>query len=168
MTHELESFYRTWEEEAARTAKLLKTLPEDRGDYRPDPKSRSLAELAWHLAEVEIFMVNAILAGKLSVTDRPPGLERPATVAEFAHAYERTHRDLAEKLRAQGDLDLDRGIPFPSGHDVPVRHVLWNAILHHLIHHRGQVALMIRLAGGRPFGLYGPTREDMEAMRAKG
>jgi uncharacterized damage-inducible protein DinB len=35
------------------------------------------------------------------------------------------------------------------------------------VHHRGQLALMCRLAGGQAPGLYGPNREEMAAMRAK-
>jgi len=43
--------------------------------------------------------------------------------------------------------------------------ILWNALLHHLIHHRGQLFMLARLAGGKPPGLYGPTREEEAAMR---
>jgi uncharacterized damage-inducible protein DinB len=42
-----------------------------------------------------------------------------------------------------------------------VREMLWNLILLHGIHHRGQLTLMCRLAGGTPNGIYGPTREEM-------
>jgi len=53
------------------------------------------------------------------------------------------------------------------GRPTAVEDILWNAVLHHLIHHRGQLSLMTRMAGGEPPGLYGPTREEMEAMRSK-
>ena len=47
-----------------------------------------------------------------------------------------------------------------SGEEVlPIRNILWDATLHHSIHHRGQLYLMCRIAGGTPSGLYGPTRE---------
>jgi len=36
-----------------------------------------------------------------------------------------------------------------------------------MIHHRGQLVMMCRLAGGTPPGIYGPNREEMAAMRAK-
>jgi len=47
-----------------------------------------------------------------------------------------------------------------------IREVLWDALLHHLIHHRGQLVLMCRMAGGSPPGLYGPNREQMAEIRA--
>jgi len=37
----------------------------------------------------------------------------------------------------------------------------------HEIHHRGQLSLMCRLAGGTPSGIYGPNREETAAMREK-
>jgi uncharacterized damage-inducible protein DinB len=40
-------------------------------------------------------------------------------------------------------------------------------IILHSVHHRGQLALMCRLAGGHTPGLYGPNREETAAMRAQ-
>jgi len=47
-----------------------------------------------------------------------------------------------------------------------IRDILWGAVFAHGIHHRGQLSLMCRLAGGAAPGLYGPNREEMAAMRA--
>jgi uncharacterized damage-inducible protein DinB len=47
-----------------------------------------------------------------------------------------------------------------------IRDILWDAIVAHGIHHRGQLCLMCRLTGGQPPGLYGPNREETAAMRA--
>ena len=62
--------------------------------------------------------------------------------------------------------DLDRSIPFFTGQPLPIRDILWGLIISHGIHHRGQLTLMCRLAGGQAPGLYGPNREEMAAMRA--
>jgi uncharacterized damage-inducible protein DinB len=62
--------------------------------------------------------------------------------------------------------DLDRTIPF-FGQSLAIRDILWDMIICHSVHHRGQLALMCRLAGGQAPGLYGPNREEMAAMRAK-
>jgi uncharacterized damage-inducible protein DinB len=47
-----------------------------------------------------------------------------------------------------------------------IRDILWNMIISHGVHHRGQLTLMCRLAGGEAPGLYGPNREETAAMRA--
>ena len=62
---------------------------------------------------------------------------------------------------------LDESVIFFDGRRLAIRDVLWSELLHHLIHHRGQLVLMCRMAGGTPPGLYGPNREEMRAMRAK-
>ena len=54
--HEIEQFLSTWEYESELTARLLKTVPKDQYDFRPDPEGRSMGELAWHMAELEGFM----------------------------------------------------------------------------------------------------------------
>ena len=56
---EIEDFIALWEYEAGLTRNLLKSLPADRYDFRPDPEGRSLGELAWHLAEVEADLATA-------------------------------------------------------------------------------------------------------------
>jgi uncharacterized damage-inducible protein DinB len=48
-----------------------------------------------------------------------------------------------------------------------LRDILWGAILMHLVHHRGQLSLTCRLAGGTPPGIYGPNREEMTAMQER-
>jgi uncharacterized damage-inducible protein DinB len=88
-------------------------------------------------------------------------------VAELAPGYERVHRAGFEKVRALSESDLDRSIKFFDGRPMPIRRLLWDALLHHQLHHRGQLALICRLAGGIPIGLYGPTKEEMEAMKAR-
>ena len=166
MAKELETFLKTWEEEAKRTASVLRTLPADKYDFRPYPECRSLGEMAWHLAELDGYMGHVAARG--TIDERPAGLERPRAVAELAPGYERVHRDAIEKVRRLTEADLDRMVPFFGGRPLPIRRILWDAVLHHMIHHRGQLVLMTRLAGGTPPGLYGPTREEMAAMRGRG
>ena len=58
----------------------------------------------------------------------------------------------------------DGGFRLPT--TMTIREILTSAIVAHGAHHRGQLTLMCRLAGGQPPGLYGPTREEMAAMGA--
>jgi len=55
-SNELEMFLGSWEHEAKNTQRLLAALPTTQYDFRPDPKGRSLGELAWHLAEIEAYL----------------------------------------------------------------------------------------------------------------
>jgi uncharacterized damage-inducible protein DinB len=170
MSQELESFIQTWEFEAQQTAKLLRALPEGQYDFRPWADGRSIGEMAWHLAEIEGYMTNSVANSKMDFDAKLPGLERPRQIAELAPGYERVHRDAVARVKQLKPEDLSRAIPF-FGRELPISTILWGATLHHLIHHRAQLGLMTRLAGGKPPGMYGPNREDYlkmrEAMEAK-
>ena len=163
--NELEMFLASWDREAANTVKLLQSLPAPQYDFRPDPAGRSLGELAWHLAEGDAYMSLGIERGDFTMDAKPPNIERPRAVEALAPGYERVHREAVARIRTLAPGDLDRTIPFFQG-SMTIRDILWNAILAHGIHHRGQLTLMCRLAGGQPPGMYGPNREEMAAMRA--
>lgn len=163
--HEHQTFVATWKHEAENTLKLLRALPADQYDFRPDPRGRSLGEMAWHLAEVDAYMAAAAASGAFDFETKPAGLERPRTVAELAPGYARVHAASLALVEGMQPADLERTLPSPMGADVTVSETLWGWLLHHAIHHRGQLSLMCRLAGGTPPGIYGPNREEMQAMR---
>ena len=162
---ELEMFLTTWDREAQSTAKLLRALPSAAYDFRPDAGGRSLGELAWHLAEGDAYMSLGIETGRFGMDVKPPHIDRPRTVEALAPGFELVHQEAVARIRKLKPEDLDRSIPFFSG-PMPIRDILWGMIIFHGIHHRGQLSLMCRLAGGQAPGLYGPNREEMAAMRA--
>src|SRR5262245_61541918 len=165
--NELERFLYVWDLEAKNTTKLLRALPPTQYDFKPDPAGRSLGELAWHLAEGDAYMTFGIDKGEFGMGgDRPPNITRPKTIEGLAPGYELVHRDAVARIRKLKPEDLDRTIPF-FGSSPSIRHILWEYIIAHHIHHRGQLTLLNRLAGGVTPGLYGPNREESAAMRAQ-
>jgi uncharacterized damage-inducible protein DinB len=158
---ELTRFLDVWEQETAKTVSLLKCLPRDQYDFRPDAGGRSLGELAWHLAEGDAYITHGIELGQFDFGVKPAGIERPRKVEELAPGFERIHRDAVERIRKLKPEDLDRPLTFFSLGALPIRDLLWSLVLMHGIHHRGQLVLMCRLAGGTPTGVFGPTREQM-------
>ena len=163
--NELEMFLSAWDREAENTLKLLRALPVTQYDFRPDKDGRSLGELAWHLAEGDAYMSYGVETGSFTMSAKPPNIERPRTVEALAPGYERAHQEAVARIRKLKPEDLDRSLPFFAG-PMSIRDILWNAIMAHGIHHRGQLSLMCRLAGGQAPGMYGPNREETAAMRA--
>ena len=163
--NELEKFLQTWDMEAKKTVQLLEGLPADKYDFRPDPQGRSLGELAWHLTEVDAYPAYGIQARNVDFSQKPPGIERPKDVKSLAPGFKRVHDQAAAIIRKLKPEDMNREIPFFGGRMLRIGDILWSAQLYHLIHHRGQLALMCRLAGGPCPSLYGPNREDSAAMR---
>ena len=164
--NELDRFRSVWDMEAELTIRLLEALPTDQYDFRPDPQGRSLGEMAWHLSEIEGYVSYGISKGAVTFQEAPPNAQRPREVRLLAPGFRRVHDEAAARLAHLTEAELDREMPF-ADRRMPLRNILWGGMMMHLIHHRGQLSLMCRLAGGTPPGIYGPNREEMVAMREK-
>ena len=164
---EMDTFRSLWSSEADRTLRVLKALPPDQYDFRPDPKGRSIGELAWHLAEIDGCLSFGIAKGQFNYDDHVPDLKRPREIKELAPGYRRVHEQAVARLNNVDDEMLDDQITFSDGRPMTIRDVLWDELLHHLIHHRGQLTLMCRMSSGAPPGLYGPNREEMKELMAR-
>jgi uncharacterized damage-inducible protein DinB len=157
---ELDRFLQEWERETEGTLALLRALPVDQYDLRPDPGGRSLGELAWHLAEVDAYVSLGIQQRVFKFDVKPPHIERPKTVEGLAPAFEVVHRDAVARIAALRPEDLANEITYADGQPWTISSLLWRKLLLHAVHHRGQLTLLCRLAGGVPPGLFGRTRED--------
>jgi uncharacterized damage-inducible protein DinB len=164
---ELDTFFKIWDQEAQKTIKLMRSLPKDKYDYRPDAGARSMGEMAWHLAELDGYTGFCLEVGSFALDTKVPNLERPRTVDALAAGYERVHKEAVDRLRKLTAADLDRSVTYFTGDQLPIRDVLWSGLLYHTIHHRGQLSLMNRMAGGKSPSMFGPNREEMAALRAK-
>src|SRR5882672_2321856 len=164
--NELDRFRRVWDMEAELTTPLLEALPTNQYDFRPDPGGRSLGEMAWHLSEIEGYTSLGISNGAVTFQEAPPNIKRPREVQLLAPGYRRVHEEAVARLADLTEAQLDGEMLF-ADRRLAVRDMLWGAILMHLIHHRGQLSLMCRMAGGTPPCIYGPNREEMAAMRER-
>jgi uncharacterized damage-inducible protein DinB len=169
MTHltEVETFRRAWNAEAKDTLRLLETLPTDQYDFRPDPKGRSIGEMAWHLSEIDACLTYGIALRRFRFEDEPPDLKRPREIKQLAPGYRRIHEQAVARLQNLTDDQLDETVTYFDGRGVTISRVLWSELLRHLVHHRAQLVLLCRQAGGTPPGFYGPNREEMQAIQAK-
>src|SRR2546422_4578637 len=66
--------------------KVLKAVPQERQDYRPEPRSRTAAELAGLLAAEEAALVRLLDTGKVQWKDQPPS----ARMADIVGAFQRS------------------------------------------------------------------------------
>jgi uncharacterized damage-inducible protein DinB len=164
--NEVEQFVRRWNSVAAGTVALMRALPADRYDFRPDAGARSIGELAWHLAELDGYLSFGIARRSFSSGEKPPNTARPRTTGDLAPAYERIHREAVERIERLGLDELDEELPYLDGSSHSIRDLLWNRVLLHAVHHRGQLVVLCRLAGGIAPSVAGPNREDDVRRRA--
>jgi uncharacterized damage-inducible protein DinB len=139
--------------------RVLKAVPQDRSDYRPDPKSRTAAELAWYIAAEEAALVSLLDTGTIEWKDQPP----PATVAESVAAYERAAAAVDEKLARLDEAGWEGKARFVvAGSPVwesTISEMMWG-FLFDTVHHRGQLSTYLRPMGGKVPSIYGPTADD--------
>ena len=74
--------------------RVLKALPQGRLDYRPDPKARTAAELAWVLAMEEEALLGLLDKGMVEWKDSKP----PARIDEIVATFERSAAGVNERL----------------------------------------------------------------------
>jgi uncharacterized damage-inducible protein DinB len=157
---EKEMFVQTWEQEFQTTVKVLKAYPGDRLDYRPHEKNRSARELAWIFAG-EQGVVDMAVKGKIDFSQ--PGPPPPKTMGEILSAYENITKANMQKVKAMSEADYNSMIGFPVGPgkmmNMRKADVLWMTVMD-AVHHRGQMSVYIRLAGGKVPSIYGPTADE--------
>ena len=163
---EIDTFRHVWNGEAERCVRVLEALPNNQYDFRPEPEGRSIGEMAWHLSEIDALLSFGVAERRFDFATKPPNLARPREIALLAPGYRIVHDEAVARLDALDTEQLDESITYFDGRPTTIRDVLWNELLHHLIHHRAQLVLLCRQAGGSPPGLYGPNREEMAAMKA--
>ena len=156
---ELQTFFHAWDKETDGTLALMRALPVDQYELRPDREGRSLGELAWHLAEVDAYVSLGIERRSFAFDGKPPHLDRPRRIEDLAPAFRIVHDDAVARLAGLEDGDLADEIRYADGRVWSIRSLLWQKLLLHHVHHRGQLTLLCRLAGGVPPPLFGRTRE---------
>lgn len=125
------------------------------GDWRPDPKSKTAMELAWHIVTSELWFLNAIADLKFG-EGKPP--ECPATPQEIVAFYEDRYTKLMDRVRAMTGDQLQQIIDF-YGMKFPAYAYLQFTIKHS-VHHRGQLSTYLRPLGGKCPSIYGGSADE--------
>lgn len=147
-------------QELPKFVKVLQALPEARSDYRPDPKSRTAAELAWLFAQSEAALLTLLDTGTIEWKDAKPSGGLAATIA----AFEKNAAAVNERLAKLDEAGWEKKGRFLMGGDAPpwedkIEAFAWGFLLD-LIHHRGQLTTYLRPMGGKVPSIYGPSADD--------
>ena len=139
------------------TKKVIRAVPDDKKNYKPDPKSMSAHELAWHLAGSEIFFLDGILNGKYEMSGEQPA--PPPTIGAILEWYEGAHKDRIAKLQSLPADKLVQPVPFFGVMELPAVAFL-NLMNLHTSHHRGQLSTYLRPMGAKVPGIYGGSADE--------
>ena len=160
----IEALAKELEHEAKTTRRFLERVPFDRADWRPHPKSLTVAELATHLVGCIGWAESIFTGDSLDFDPATSRLAPPATRDELLASFDAKVEVGLAALRCATDADLDRpwrfsvlGKPY---FERPRGRVLRDFSLSHLIHHRGQLSVYLRLLDVPVPGAYGPSGDE--------
>ena len=153
-----------FEQELKQTGRLLSAIPDGRFDYRPHEKSYTLGGLAQHVAQLPGLVASIIRDDEFDFATMPK-VEKPETTKDILAIFE-TSAAVARAAFAELTEDhLTRTWTFKYGGKVlftrPKAALIRDFFLSHMIHHRAQLTVYIRLLGAAVPGLYGPSADEM-------
>jgi uncharacterized damage-inducible protein DinB len=150
-------------QEMQTTSRVLAAVPDDKSSYRPDPKARTAADLAWHIASEDVILLDQIVERKFHFPDPRYDAERPQTSAALAAWYQKKFAAGLDKIRALSPQQLTQPIDFLGMFQWPAFMYLLLAN-DHSIHHRGQLSTYLRPMGAKVPSIYGPSADDSGGM----
>ncbi|HLI86660.1 MAG TPA: DinB family protein [Bryobacteraceae bacterium] len=156
-----------FDSEMASTRKTLERVPDGKFDWKPHPKSSALGPLANHLATLVGWTNHTI--GKDSFDLAPPGgqNQRPAQAnnrAELLSAFDAGVAKARAALAGASDEHLMK--PWSLLHSgkvlmtMPRTAVIRNFVLNHMVHHRAQLGVYLRLNDIPVPSIYGPSADE--------
>jgi uncharacterized damage-inducible protein DinB len=150
-----------FEEEMPPTRNVIARVPGDRGEWRPHPKSFPIGHLAQLVSGMPGWLTNIATQPSLDLMASPPySFESTDTLLE---GFDRNVREARAALLTLDDAKLDRKWSLMAGDKTilssPVGSTL-RQTLRHLVHHRAQLTVYLRLLDIPVPCTYGPTADD--------
>jgi uncharacterized damage-inducible protein DinB len=158
-----------WEfaNEAKKTRRMLKAIPDDADlAWKPNPKSMALGRLAAHVGEMTGEWGMCVLAADKAdyPADHDWGKNYPKMKAELLEKFERELKESTAALAAVSAEAWEQNWQFIFGGvtyiDAPRWKIYRELLMNHLVHHRAQLGVYIRLVGGKVPGCFGPSADE--------
>jgi uncharacterized damage-inducible protein DinB len=152
-----------FDHEMATTRRLLERVPEDKLTWKPHAKSMALGELATHLA-------NIVWWGEVTL-DKPEfnaeGVAREAaaaTRAELLAKFDNNVKATRASLAGKSDAELMAPWSLKNGNQtfftMPKAAVWRSFVMNHIVHHRAQLSVYLRMNDVPLPAMYGPSADE--------
>ena len=150
-----------FDQEMATTRKLLERVPSDKGPWKPHPKSFPLGHLAQLVATMPGWLTQTLRDTEVNLaTSSGYSFE---TTETLLGEFDRHVREAREALTSAKDADFTVPWSLKNGNQVlftAPRGAVVRSHLNHLIHHRGQLSVYLRLNDVPLPSIYGPTADE--------
>lgn len=154
-----------FDHEMGTTRRLLERTPEAEFAWKPHDKSFSLGQLAGHIANIphwcDAILQNTVFDVATANDTRP---KSPQSIASLLEQFDKTVATARAGLASTGDAEMLTPWTFKNGGHVvftmPRIAAIRSFIMNHLIHHRGQLSVYLRLKNVPLPAIYGPTADE--------
>ncbi|MFC0237093.1 DinB family protein [Fictibacillus phosphorivorans] len=149
-------FIREWNREATLTQKVLDGLTDESLGQKVYPEGRTLGRIAWHLTtNIPEYLAHF----GLKVDEVKHKEEVPTSAKEIADTFKELSSAATRVIEEQWTDETLKEVRTAFGREESNAQILMG-LIKHIVHHRGQVTILMRQAGIKPFGVYGPPKED--------
>ena len=152
--------------EIANTRKTLERVPEGRPDYRPHGKSMTLARLAGHVAEIPTWAIMTLAHDELDLGagDGPKAGYVMTSRQDLLSRFDEETKKARAVLASTTDEAMMRTWTLKNGAQtmmsLPRVAVMRSFVMNHMIHHRAQLGVYLRLNDVAVPSIYGPSADE--------
>jgi uncharacterized damage-inducible protein DinB len=155
-----------FDRELATTRRLLERVPEDKLSWAPHPKSMALGALSEHLGQLALWGRMTIGASEVDLEQmaRPPGYQPLATREALLAHFDREAAACRATLVGRTDAEMMAPWTLRRGAQAfftMPKATCWRTfVMNHLVHHRGQLSVYLRLLDVPLPSIYGPSADE--------
>lgn len=149
-------FIKEWNNESILTQNVLEGLTDDSLNQQVYPEGRTLGRISWHLTtSIPEYLAHF----GLEIEEVENAENVPSSAKEIAETFRNLSSHAAQAIQQQWKDETLKEVQIAFGREETNAQILMG-LIKHTIHHRGQMTVLIRQAGLKPFGVYGPPKED--------
>lgn len=153
------------EHEISLTRRVLERAPAARFDWQPHPKSMSLGTLATHTADMMSFLATTLQTAEVDLASDPSGYEPATTPTELLQRLADGSEAAKAALAATSDETFAQPWLLRHGAHVIInqpRKEVVRQLISHMVHHRGQLMVYLRLLDVSVPAIYGPSADEAQ------
>jgi uncharacterized damage-inducible protein DinB len=164
MTEQIQSLSEELRYEAAATRRMFERIPFEKSDFSPHEKSTKMGTLAGHVAELFGWVPMVLGGSELDFASGQYKAFHPKNKAELLQYFDDAIAKANEALQHASPEQMETPWTMRAGSHVivtlPKAQVLRRIVFNHLIHHRGQLSVYLRLNEVPVPGMYGPSADE--------
>ncbi len=159
-----ESFLAELRYESGMTKKILERVPFDKKEWKPHEKSMTIGRLATHIAELPHWVNDIVGSDEYDFAGRPYNPRTAMNPEELTAIFQKSLDTAINALENTSDEVLNGSFKLRQGDfvifELPKKVAIRNMTMNHIVHHRGQLSVYLRLLNIPVPGIYGPSADE--------